>query len=251
MTDRNLDIGYVFTKTFSITGQRLKDLVILAVIIVGVPSLVLGLISSQIMAEAVSEGTIPQFSLGFWLVSIIAGLLPLILQAAVVHTTVETMSGREPDFNSSLSVALRLFLPLIGLSILMSLGIFIGFMLLIVPGLILITLWAVAVPAFVTERTGIIRAFGRSMELTEGQRWRIFALIVIAWIAMFIVGLFIAALGGAGYQGMPSSFWDVFLNSIVSTAAGVLSSVGVSVLYVHLRDLKEGTTLETIGDVFR
>ena len=117
---------------------------------------------------------------------------------------------------------------------------------------------AVAVPAFVAERTGIIGALSRSFELTEGQRWRIFALMVLAFIAMMIAGLIIGMLsfgamaGSQSYESFASfSLWSALLNAILAMAAGVVGAVGVSVLYVHLRDLKEGTSLESIGDVFR
>ena len=259
MEHRDLDIGYVFQKTFNVIGQRFTELGLLALVLVGVPSLIISWMASQWLEQAVAAGgTMPQFSPGFIAANVLAGLLPIILQAAVVHTTVETMSNRPSDFGSSLSVALKLFLPLLLLSILLSLGYAIAFMLLIIPGLILMTFWAVTVPAFVAERTGIIGAFGRSVELTKGQRWRIFALMVVAFIAFMIAGLVIGMLSfGAmastqDYESFGSfSIWNALLEAVLAMVAGVVSAVGVSVLYVHLRDLKDGTTIDTISDVFR
>ena len=256
MADRNLDIGYVFEKTFSIIGQRFSELALLSLIFVGIPNIILAWLSAQWLEQAVSSGSaFAAFSPGFLIMNFLVGLLPLLLQAAVVHTTVETMSNRPSDVASSMSVAIGVFLPLILLSIILSVAYGIGLML---PGLILMTLWAVAVPAFVAERTGIIGALSRSFELTEGQRWRIFALMVLAFIAMMIAGLIIGMLsfgamaGSQSYESFASfSLWSALLNAILAMAAGVVGAVGVSVLYVHLRDLKEGTSLESIGDVFR
>ena len=42
--------------------------------------------------------------------------------------------------------------------------------LLIVPGLILLTIWAVIAPVIVVERSGVIDAFRRSRELVPRQR---------------------------------------------------------------------------------
>ncbi len=259
MEDRNLDIGYVFEKTFSIIGQKFAELAMLSLVLVGVPSLILAWVAAQMLEQAVASGSMmAAFSPSFILVNVVAGLLPLLLQAAVVHTTVETMSNRPSDFGSSLSIALGVFLPLLGLSILLSLGYAIAFMLLVIPGLILMTFWAVTVPAFVAERTGIIGAFGRSVELTKGQRWRIFALMVVAFIAFMIAGLIIGMLSfGAmastqSYEAFATfNLWGALLDMVLSMIAGVVGAVGISVLYVHLRDLKEGTSLETISDVFR
>lgn len=259
MENRNLDIGYVFEKTFSIVGQRISELAILSLVLVGIPNIILSFISAQMLERAVSSGnSFAMFSPSYLIMNFLIGLLPILLQAAVIHTTVEAMASRTSDFGSSLSVALRSFLPLLILSIILSIAYTIGLMLLVVPGLILMTLWVVAVPCLVVEKTGIFGSLGRSFDLTEGQRWRIFALMVIAFIAMIIAGLIVGMLSFGAMAGTQSyenfatfSLWSALLNAVLAMAAGVVGAVGVSVLYVHLRDLKEGTSLDTIGDVFR
>ena len=259
MEDRNLDIGYVFEKTFAVIAERFVELVVLSLVLVGIPNLILSWISAQMVDQAISSGNgFAVFSPGYLIMSFLIGLLPLLLQAAVIHTTVEAMTKRVSDFGSSLSVALGSFLPLIVLSIILSVSYFIGLMLLVVPGLILMTLWVVAVPCLVIERAGIIGSLGRSFELTEGQRWRIFALMVLAFIAMMIAGAIVGALSVGAATGAQSygavagfSMWSGLLNAILAMAGGVVGAVGVSVLYVHLRDLKEGTSIDTIGEVFR
>lgn len=55
--------------------------------------------------------------------------------------------------------------PLIAAGILAGIGIAVGFVLLIVPGLFLLTIWAV----IVIERRGISDAFGRSRQLVKDQ----------------------------------------------------------------------------------
>ena len=59
---------------------------------------------------------------------------------------------------------------LIVVGILAGIAIAIGFVLLIIPGLFLITIWSVIVPVIVIERTGVFDSFGRSRELVKGQR---------------------------------------------------------------------------------
>ena len=53
---------------------------------------------------------------------------------------------------------------------------------LIVPGLILITIWAVIAPSIVVEDQGVIEAFGRSRELVRGNGWNVFGAIVLAFL---------------------------------------------------------------------
>jgi uncharacterized membrane protein len=107
-------------------------------------------------------------------------------------------------------------LPLIGLGILHSLAVAVGFMLLIVPGVMLYMMWSVAAPALVAERNSVFAAFGRSRFLTRGARWKIFALqlviIVIYGMVSSSLGVMLIAVNGieaAGNIGKPcrSGIW--------------------------------------------
>jgi uncharacterized membrane protein len=51
--------------------------------------------------------------------------------------------------------------------------------LLIVPGLILYTMWFVGFPACVVERLGPWTSLRRSRELTKGYRWKVLALALL------------------------------------------------------------------------
>jgi hypothetical protein len=66
-------------------------------------------------------------------------------------------------------------LGLIVASFLYGIGVAIGLILLIVPGLIVLTWWAVVAPVIVIERAGIIEAFGRSRRLVDGNGWIVLA----------------------------------------------------------------------------
>ena len=56
----------------------------------------------------------------------------------------------------------------------------IGFFLLIVPGCILLTIWAVIAPVIVIERKGALDSFGRSRELVRGNGWPVFGTVIVA-----------------------------------------------------------------------
>ena len=55
----------------------------------------------------------------------------------------------------------------------------IGFVLLIVPGLFLLTIWALVAPVVVIERKGVMASLERSRELVRGHGWQVFAVIVV------------------------------------------------------------------------
>ena len=122
-----------------------------------------------------------------WLLWILAGLVSLILgifyQGMVVRLVRDVQDGRRDSSMGELfSAVTPVALPLLVVSILFGIGVGIGLILLIVPGLILLTIWAVVAPVTVIERPGIFAAFGRSRELVRGHGWTVFGVIVLVFL---------------------------------------------------------------------
>jgi len=85
--------------------------------------------------------------------------------------------------------------PRNAVSILAALGIGIGLVLLIVPGLVLLTLWSVVAPVAVIERPGVFSAFGRSRELVRGYGWPVFGTIVLVFLLVIAASIVAALIG--------------------------------------------------------
>lgn len=255
--DKSLDIGAVFGDAFSVVGRKFVDLAVLGLIFVGGPTLLVSFFSSQAMERSLEQGAIGlNFSFGLFVANILYALFPFMLQAAVVTVTVASLNRGHSSIGEAVGTALRAFIPLFIVSILMSIGLTIGFILLIIPGLILLTVWAVVVPALVAERAGIFGCFSRSAELTSGWRWKIFALFLIGYVVMTVIGIIMGlltlsatAVGTIGVDG-GLNISGVLTGVIVNTFLSILWAVAVSVLYVHLREIKDGTRVDAIGDVF-
>src|SRR3546814_9355065 len=96
--------------------------------------------------------------MGVIAVAIVAGIVSMVfyalVQGALVRATIAHTEGRRASFGESAAAGLAVALPLIGLSILAAIGIWLGLILLIVPGIMLFCMWAVVAPALVEERTG-------------------------------------------------------------------------------------------------
>ena len=86
---------------------------------------------------------------------------------------------RDSGVGDLFSAATPFILPLIGFGILFGIGVTIGFLLLVVPGLILLTFWSVGAPAIVVEGIGPIDAFGRSWRLVRGDAWSVFGTLLV------------------------------------------------------------------------
>ena len=102
------------------------------------------------------------------------------LQGAIVEAVADVRDGRaDLSIGETLKRVGRSSRALVGAGLLAALGIIGGLILLIVPGLILLTWWVLITPVIVLENRGAIEAFGRSRELVRGHGWNVFGTIVI------------------------------------------------------------------------
>ena len=116
---------------------------------------------------ALAGGTI-----GILLGSFVSVVAVYLLQATLVKAVQDVRDGRaDLSISETVNQALPFFWSVLGASILAGIAITIGLVLIIVPGLFLITIWAVIVPVIVIERSGALASFGRSRELVRVEHY--------------------------------------------------------------------------------
>ncbi len=140
------------------------------------------------------------------LVSIVAAFL---LQAALVKAVQDVRDGRvDMSVGETVEAARPYLWSVMGASILAAIAIGIGLVLVIVPGLILITIWAVIVPVIVIEQSGALASFGRSRALVRGRGWHVFGTLAIVFVILlvvdFVLGLIFSALPHVLGSGLSS-----------------------------------------------
>jgi hypothetical protein len=146
-------------------------------------------------------------TVGLWLGFIVTVIAAFLLQATLVKAVQDVRDGRaDLSISETVSAALPYIWPVAGASILAAIAISIGLLLLIVPGLYLITIWAVFVPVIVIERSGALASFGRSRELVRGRGWHVFGTLVLVYLIMLavniVLGIIFAALPHALRGGL-------------------------------------------------
>ena len=178
-----------------------------------------------------------------------AGVISLIVSlffvGAVVHLVRDLEDGRRDEELSSLFAGVGpVFWQLLAVAILAGIGIAIGLVLLIIPGLILITIWSVVVPVVVLEKPGVFAAFGRSRELVRGHGWPVFGTLVVTWLitigVAIVGGIIVAALGGA-------DIIQAIVNWLLSAALLPITALVISVLYFRLKAAKSAATTTEPG----
>ena len=127
----------------------------------------------------------PQDRIG-WLLYALSLIVTLTLWAALILRQRAIAQGSVVAMQAELAAAVRTLPALALLSILNVIGVGVGIVLLIIPGLyMLIALW-MAVPVLVLDRIGAIEAIKASFTLVRGHWWRTFA-IFLATIAIYFV----------------------------------------------------------------
>jgi hypothetical protein len=224
MSDQaRLDIGGVIGETFRTYGAQ-AGLILGAAFVIFLPiAIVDGFIENQ----------------GGFLLSVVGSIISIVgaywFQGMVVQAVRDIQDGRRDFTLGGLFSSVRSVVgTLILVGILAGIGIGIGFILLIIPGLILLTIWAVVGPAVVVDRTGVFGAFGRSRELVRGHGWAVFAVIFFFFIIIAIGHAIIAAIAGAVSDTVVGYALASLIGNLLLAPLGALAA---AVLYFHLRRL--------------
>jgi hypothetical protein len=148
----------------------------------------------------------------------------------VVELVADIQDGRRDATPGQL---LRAVMPvlgqLIGVAIVAAIGVVVGFFLLIIPGLVLITIWFVAAPVVVLERPPGLRALGRSRELVRGNGWPVFAVILVLGV---LVNVFASAIEIAAQSA--GTGVGIVVQVILGVLTAPLLALASSVLYFEL-----------------
>jgi len=170
-----------------------------------------------------------------FIAGIAAFVVSIFYQGMVVNLVRDVQDGRRDHSMGELfSAVAPVALPLIGLAIVAGIAIAIGFVLLIVPGLILLTIWAVAAPVMVIEHPGVFSALGRSRALVRGYGWQVFGTIVLIALIEIAVYLVFTIIGIAFSDAIRA-----VLNWIAATLTAPIVALTSSVLYFALLAAKE------------
>jgi len=181
---------------------------------------------------------------------IVKSLLGAVISAALVYGTFQELRNRRASLVDCIGRGLKQALPVIGVAILVGLAVGLGTLLFVIPGLIIMTMLWVAIPAAVIEKKGVTASLQRSVDLTRGYRWRVFSIILLVWVINF------ASLGVLYFpvfflsEGAIHQTGVVLVMLLMTALFTALSAVVSAVGYHDLRVVQEGVGIEEIAAVF-
>jgi hypothetical protein len=215
---KKISVGDVINEAFSIYGQNFGILIGSAVLVFILFGFASGLLQSS----------------GGVILVTIAGIVRIagyaLYTGFVVKLVQDVRDGRRDETIGGLfSSAAPSILPLAVFGILYGIGVGLGLILIIVPGLILLTFWAVGAPAIVVERLGPLEGMGRSWALVRGSAWSVFGTLLVLLIIVIAIGVVLGAIAS------PIGDGAIWIASIVSTAiTAPLFALAVSVMFFDL-----------------
>jgi hypothetical protein len=227
-----MSVGGVLNETFALYRRFFARFFLLALTVF----LVLNLVTA-LAAVGLSDGG------GGVLLSVVSLAVVIVgtfwLQGALVFAVQDVLDGRVDSSISELLGKVTPFLgALVGAGILAGIGIGIGFLLLVVPGVYLLTIWAVIVPAIVLERAGVMEAFGRSRALVSGRFWPVLGVVLVAAVLSAVAQGIVSAV----LSFLPP-FLQYWLGGAVAAAVAVpFMALAITLTYFRLSEEKGAST---------
>jgi len=247
------EMGRVAKRTFSVIGSNIVTLSVLSPL-AGIPYLAVAWNSEQ-FDLGLRDGQFDSNALLFLAVSWFVYMIGMFIQqASITHATVAYLNRRPASVADCLATGFSSVLHLILIAVLLFLALIPSMLLLVIPAIMLMIMWFVAIPACVVERTGVLGAFSRSRELTRGYRWPIFGLYVVFVVLMILIAVVAGAVIGVGVFAASGGAAISSVQIAVQTVATMISSTVISTLiasiYYELRQIKEGIGPEALASVF-
>ncbi|WP_299329415.1 hypothetical protein [Parasphingopyxis sp.] len=282
--------GKTVTDMFGVIGRNFLLLCGLALLLYGVPSALFTIFlfenMTSLFADAATAEAMPSafdafgaFGTSFIVSTVGSIFISIFTQGAMIWAVLQDLDGKTPGFGGALNAGLRFFLVIFGITLIVyiALGAVIAlpamlvfgigaigtaailFLIVIIPLILfLMVIVLVAVPAAIAEGIGPIGAVLRSIELTKGHRWKLFAMIIIYFFAATIIS---SAISGATMPFMmmgdidPGSPFDgltpiMAIQAFLGSLTLVIAYPAIAATYHNLRIAKEGLKQEDVADIF-
>ena len=232
---RAMGLGEILDTAFRIIRDH-------AALLIGISLLMnLGLRAFLVALPAATEANDTALLIAGLSFGLVLMVVSPIVGAALTHAVSAVYLSRSVTFGESLGRGLKLFLPLVGTSILMVLILIPAFIALVIPGVILTFAYMLYIQVMVVEGTAGWAALKRSMELTHGHRMRVFGVYLVALLIQMVASM------ALGLVTISSPYASAIAEGIVGGVMMAYMYAAFAVLYFDLRCRKEAFDLEHLA----
>jgi hypothetical protein len=237
-------VGEILSHAFHIYVRNWTTLVPLVAVIV-IPLSIVQVVFTDVVVDdlavretatgelVVEGGSLAAALLGGLVVGLLSVLMWTILTGAITRAAAATFLGRNLDLGESYRFGLSRFWSIVLVGILTGLAVVAGFLLLVIPGFIVLTRLTCTLPALVIEDRRGRSALKRSWNLVAGRGWPVFGTIFVAGL---MTGLLGSVLTGPFEENLVLRIVAQSLSSVITMPYTAL--VGI-LIYLDLRVRKE------------
>lgn len=220
MPAKHLEPGRVIKETFAVYRDNLGPLLGSALIVFAIAGVAFALLVESDRAGLQALAVPLEFAASA-------------LYTGVVVKLVQNLrdGGRDSTVGDLFSAAAPALLSLVVFILLYGLGVALGFLLLVVPGLILLTIWSLGPAAIVVERLGPLKAFGRSRRLVRDNGWSVFLVVFVTGVIVVAASFVLEALAVAIVGGVVVAYLATVLASVL---AAPIAALAVAIMYFDL-----------------
>ena len=238
-------VGEIIGATFTIYRKRFGPMIAIALVLGLIPA-VLSILGGCTAAEV---GTTCDTAIG-WVGEVAFQIATIAASAAAALVAAGAFTDVTPDWRKSAGEGLRRVVSVVVATIVVGVLVAAGFVLVVVPGIILGISFMVVTPAIMIERIGPFASMGRSWRLVSGERWRLFGVgivtvftfVVVFGIAGIVLFILLSAIGIDGDAA------SNYTQKIISMLAVPMAGIG-TVIYLDLRVRKEDLQAEELAAI--
>lgn len=246
------EAGKLFSLSFS-TWFKIMPTVLGTMVVFAVPLTILLVLLPRMLLELSPDDGPPNFLTIFAL-----AMIPVAFSVAanqiyvgsITFAAVQSLRNKPCSAFDSIRVALKRLGPLIGAGLVVGVLFLLGFIALIIPGIMILCAYIVTTPVVVCENRSVMDSLKRSADLTRGHRGSVFTSLLLMGIVTGIVGGILGGIGGFAFREDQASLPYQFTFNVISTFIGSVGSVLASVMYFALRQRKDGVEVDEIAKVF-
>jgi hypothetical protein len=227
------DVGALFRDTFAVFRAHARLFVTLsAAVVVPVEVIVRGIglemiTSSYDSSPALAEAIIPTVVEFLVVTPIIAAICIYALHAI--------LEQERPAAGAVFVAGFEAFTPLFAAVLLAAIGIALGFLALILPGIYLAVRWFVVPQAVVVDGARGTGALSRSGQLVQGFWWRTLGLVILGNVAVAIPGLLLLTPFTAIAESTDRSFWALVGSMLATSITTPFVALYSTFIYYDLR----------------
>jgi hypothetical protein len=234
---REQSIGELVSMTFGLYRRNFVAYLVLFLVVEAISGALTTLVQHVYTLPVLPANATPQ-QFANWVPGFLGALIPLLALSALVawvffpvavgstiRMASDDITKGHADLEESVRFSVSKLVWMWVLGILVGVIVLLGFIALVVPGIILSIMFCLVLPVLLIENTGVIESLGRSRKLVAGRWLKTIGVFIVFAIIVGIASAIASAIAG------PFGYASNFVSSVLSALYIPLVPIALTVYY--------------------